>query len=423
MISSETSSNDNNNQDQTSLKSLNEYIVLNQTDLFIQRFVFNIVLSLFICLCITNNHDIQPVNSQVLSSSELSSAQWIVQQYQLSVAQDSNSMCISSFFKCGTGTDGAFHLLAVNVQPRILQPSGTPSNTLVSLDLSQVTSIVFQPFTSIVTDPSLDIMSKLKNMPLLQSAQFIHDTTFTTIPNDFMIGKPILNRIKIWKTKTQSPTKVLNSRKSPNPFRGMSTLDNKYCESKDYEVSGFQCGTDLAISSYNEWDGTMAICCTPLSNLNNYLPSISGNKWGLFNINGWTQEFSSMTKENKITNTHEKLAIPALSDPNHPNGNLLCLGDSNRSPSQFNHAGNIIERKVRWIRCVPKTGIGPTGLVGPATNPAGMSNKSHWGFHTKSLIYLSEKSERKNRFSTTEISRVLNSDSEWDPHEWDSADD
>ncbi|EGG22851.1 hypothetical protein DFA_04981 [Cavenderia fasciculata] len=41
MISSETitSINDNNLQDQTSLKSLNEYIVLNQTDLFIQQFM------------------------------------------------------------------------------------------------------------------------------------------------------------------------------------------------------------------------------------------------------------------------------------------------------------------------------------------------------------------------------------------------
>ncbi|EGG22843.1 hypothetical protein DFA_04973 [Cavenderia fasciculata] len=173
-------------------------------------FVFNIVLLLFICICITNNHDIQHVNSQVLSSSELSSAQWIVQQYQLSVAQDSNSICISSFFKCGTGTDGAFHLLAVNVQPRSLLPSGTPSNTLVSLDLSQVTSIVLQPFTSVVTDPSLDIMSKLKNMPLLQTAQFIHDTTFTTIPNDFMIDKPILNKIYIASVNLESASNLFN---------------------------------------------------------------------------------------------------------------------------------------------------------------------------------------------------------------------
>ncbi|EGG17369.1 hypothetical protein DFA_08364 [Cavenderia fasciculata] len=127
---------------------------------------------------------------------ELNSVIWLLNQYGVAtIPQTEAGICASSpTFTCQMGTDGFNHIITIEILSSVYQNTGVPP---------PITEFYFPSLTTFkldvantVADPGLNILSLMKNIPLLTSI-FIHRDLFTDIPTGFATNCPLLVDLKI----------------------------------------------------------------------------------------------------------------------------------------------------------------------------------------------------------------------------------
>ncbi|EGG17370.1 hypothetical protein DFA_08365 [Cavenderia fasciculata] len=147
-------------------------------------------LPILILLVILIASYVSHLNAQ-FQPQELNSAIWLLNQYGFSsIPQTEAGICASNpTFTCQMGTDGFNHIKTIDLSTNYQDIGDPPSIT--EFYFPSLTTFKLDVFNLAVKDPGLNILSLMKNLPLLASI-YIHADPLSDIPPGFATNCPLL---------------------------------------------------------------------------------------------------------------------------------------------------------------------------------------------------------------------------------------